>query len=618
MGSEIAGLKARAKPKEMAPKSLPDWRPCPQAPAPEDEGRFLLDHFLGRFCNPFYRINSEENLYDDTIDQTTGEPLSLEDFKAMVSGAQTPDELQRQLGAFLAERLVDDYAADFRSLAADASLAPSDLTRAFMEARRIRAADPFRPLLSPELDRHLLEVAAVRCGVEMPTSFVTSSGAASLEQLALARSKSEHEARFQERIENLRALRNLNQRMGPTSDNLTLIVGAGPAGLIRAISTVVQGLRTVVLELRPEDAPRRPQIVVTRSQTVIGLLEQLGVIDYLYKENRIFPLGLLRLEVSLADLELAFQAVLRAIAPDDSSLTMHYGARVVRIDQADGRAHVIASKSGGENLSFSPRLIVIADGRRSPTSALLGISRCGQFYSHTGIIAIFRAREGGLSLGGRWLGEMASKLNYAFHRYVSRKGAGLMAGTILQVPGHHYLGLDLARDEEMRLRAAVSRARELHSSAENVTQNGLTELLETDELRRLVRFWCRYGFEAIRTHPIGSAPPTGGRPISWLPLDMQFAGPIEVVSDRADSFCGHIGETFVMIEGDAQFTIHPGSAYGCTKALLSARLFDFLLRARRSGFDGVGARLADRVFLYNAELMARACDRITRMFKVTT
>ena len=78
-----------------------------------------------------------------------------------------------------------------------------------------------------------------------------------------------------------------------------------------------------------------------------------------------------------------------------------------------------------------------------------------------------------------------------------------------------------------------------------------------------------------------------------------------------------MGKTFVMLEGDAQFTIHPGSAYGCTKALLSARLFDLLLRARLSAPDGLSARLADRVFLYNAELMARDCDRITRLFRVT-
>jgi hypothetical protein len=93
--------------------------------------------------------------------------------------------------------------------------------------------------------------------------------------------------------------------------------------------------------------------------------------------------------------------------------------------------------------------------------------------------------------------------------------------------------------------------------------------------------------------------------------------PVEVVSDRADVFCGSIGATFVIIEGDAQFTIHPGSAYGCAKAFLSARLFDFLLRARLSRPDGREDCLADLAFLCNAEFMARACDKITRFFRVT-
>ena len=184
------------------------------------------------------------------------------------------------------------------------------------------------------------------------------------------------------------------------------------------------------------------------------------------------------------------------------------------------------------------------------------------------------------------LGEIVSKLNYVFHRFVSRKGAGLLAGTILQVPGHHYLGVDLTRDKEMRLRDVIARARKAHADAEN-NESGPTAAppIPTNSAG-----WCCSGADmALRPFgcsPQGSAPSTGGRPISWLPLDPQFAAPIEVISDRADVFCGHIGETFVMLEGDAQFTIHPGSAYGCTKAFLSARLFDFLLRARLSEPDG--------------------------------
>lgn len=575
----------------------------------------MLDRFLGRFCNPFYGIGKEEDLYDETIDRATCEPLSLADFNALQSGTGAPDELQRELASFLADCIADDYAADLRSLAAGGFSCNSKSSTDLREARRKLLLDPFRPLLSQELERYLSELAAVRSNVVVPRDIVTPTAdvAHANESPALARATVEHEVRFRACIEHLRRLRKFNQRKNGCSDYSVLIVGAGPAGLVRAISAVLQGIKTIVLELRPENAPRRPQIVVIRSQTVIALLERLGVIDFLFKEDRIFPLGRLRLEVSLGDLELAFRTVLRALAPDDSALVMHYGVKVVRIDQ-DGRLARVLASDGGAELSFSPKLLVIADGRHGRTSALLGISRRDQFHSHTGIIAIFRAGEKALSRWDRLFGEIGSKFNYVFHRFVSGRGAGLLAGTILQAPGHHYLGLDLARDEEMRLRDAIARARKAHAGAE---YNDSSATPDTDELRRMVLFWCRYGFEAIRMHPRGAAPSTGGRPISWLPLDPQFAAPIEVVSDRADVFCGHIGQTFVMLEGDAQFTIHPGSAYGCTKALLSARLFDFLLRARLSEPDGPKARLADRVFLYNAELMARECDRITRLFRVT-
>jgi len=598
--------------------TAPGWRPFPQSLVLADDGRFLLDHFLGQFCNPFYRINSEAELYDQTMDRLTGEPLSLADFKALECGTEAPDELQRELGSFLADTLVDDYAREFRGLSADPSSGALDVSRASLQAHQIRAVNPFRPLLSPELDRHLVQTAAARCGSEIPSTTVEPTAIAALpEQLPIPRPRSEHEARFRQRIENLRALRDISLRNRAHRPYSALIVGAGPAGLIRAISTTLQGLKTVVIELRPEDAAKRPQIVVIRSQAVIALLDQLGVIDFLFKENRIFPLGRLQLEVSLADLELAFKAILRLVAADEHDQIVRHGTVIERIDQEQGLARVIARKSDEWTLlSFSPQLIVIADGKRSPTSALLGISRRDRFHSHTGIIAIFRAAGSELSRWRRMLGVLASKLNYAFHRYVSHKGTKLIAGTILQVPGHHYLGLDLARDEEMRLRDAIMRAGEVDFGAEGVSSNGPKNPTERGELRRLLRFWAKYGFEAIRTQPKGSAPHTGGRPIHWLPLDTQLAMPIEVVSDRADVFCGHIGETFVMIEGDAQFTIHPGSAYGCAKAFLSARLFDFLL-ARLSRPDRRGIGSAERVFFCNAELMARECNKITRFFRVT-
>ena len=568
-----------------AATTAPGWRPL-NPPALADDGRFLLDHVLGRFCNPFHRINSEQDLYDETIDRVTGEPLLLADLEALECGTQAPDAMQRELGSFFAHALIDGYTQDIG---------------------RTGHLNPFRPLVSPELERHLLQIAASRCGKEIPAAARQPATPVSLTPyFSVPRPKAEHEARFRQRIENLRALRGNGLRNGADRDHLVLIIGAGPAGLIRAISATLQGLKTVVLESRPEDAPRRPQIAVIRSEAVIALLDQLGALDFLFKENRIFPFGRLKLEVSLGDLELAFTAVLRLVAADEPDRIVpdqivQYGVVVERIDVEQGLARVVARKSGHKSdrqvlLSFTPRLIVIADGKRSPTSALLGISRRPRFRSHTGIIAIFRADAGGLSPLRRMLGALASKLSYAFHRHVSRRGAKLEAGTILQVPGHHYLGLDLTPDEEMRLRDAISN----DASA---------------ELRRMLRFWSRYAFEAIRTHPKGSAPHTGGRPIAWLPLDPLLAMPIEVMSDRADVFCGHIGETFAMIEGDAQFTIHPGSAYGCAKAFLSARLFDFLLRAGLSGSDGQRRRLAQQAFLVNAELTERECNKITRFFK---
>ena len=590
------------------------WQPLCQPAMLAHDGQFLLDHFLRQCFNPFYRIDSEQALYDDTIDGVTGEPLSLADFNALERGTEAPDALQRDLGSFIAESLVADCELDFFCATGNPPSGSMDL--ACSQLRWIKALNPFRPLLSPELELHLLQQAAARYGREVLSAIFDPAVTVSLpDELPIRRPKSEHEARFRQRIENLRALRNIRLRNRDNRDYSVLIVGAGPAGLMRAVSATLHGLPTTVLELRPENAPRRPQIVVIRSKAVIALLDRLGVIDFLFKENRIFSLGRLRLEVSLADTELALTTILSFVTADDHHQIVKYGTCVERIEQDQKFARVTARKSD-ERIYFSPQLLVIADGGHSPTSELLSITRREQVRSHTGIIAIFRADASGLPRLRRMLGELLSKLNYTFHRHVSRRGAGLEAGTILQVPGHHYLGLDLMPDEEMRLRDAIVHANGMQPDAADTSADGSQARPGTRRLQRLVRFWARYAFEAIRTHPKGSAPHTGGRPISWLPLDPQLAMPIEIVTDRADVLCGHIGETFVMLEGDAQCTIHPGSAYGCAKAFLSARLFDFLLPALSSRPNERCRRLADRLFLYSSELMVRDCEKITRFFKV--
>ena len=133
MGPEIADMTAVGP--DQARREDADatgWRPFRQSLTLADDGWFLLDHFLGRFCNPFYRINSEQELYDKTIDRVTGEPLSVSDFKALESGTAAPDPLQRELGSFLADSLVDDYEQDLRGLTADFSSSPAEAVRAFV------------------------------------------------------------------------------------------------------------------------------------------------------------------------------------------------------------------------------------------------------------------------------------------------------------------------------------------------------------------------------------------------------------------------------------------------------------------------------------------------------
>ena len=392
MGPKIADLTImNGKQTFLWETTVPDWTPFCDPLILEDDGRFLLNHFLGRFSNPFYRISSEQELHDDTIDRITREPLSLAEFTAIESGKEAPDDLQRGLGRFLADSLVNEQERLFRHIAGS-SFNPADAAAVLKQVCHLRDLNPFRPLLAPALEQHLFQMAAARCGRPIsPAVLEPTMIAPSPEQLPIPQAKSVHEGRFRQRIADLKLLQTIGTRSQGNRRHSVLIIGAGPAGLIRAISATLRGLETTVIELRPENAAKRPQIVVIRSQAVIRLLDELGVIDFLFKEGRIFPLGRLRLEVSLADLELAFKAILRLVTVDDPDRIVQYDTSIERIDEDRGAARVVARSSDRQTVrSFFPQLIVIADGKRSPTSHLLGIPRRDHFHSHTGIIAIFR------------------------------------------------------------------------------------------------------------------------------------------------------------------------------------------------------------------------------------
>ncbi|MGH7057934.1 MAG: hypothetical protein ACREFZ_08630, partial [Acetobacteraceae bacterium] len=201
----------------------------------------MLDNFLGRVSNPFYRINSQDELHDDTIDRITGEPFAMPEFMAIESGNDAPDDLQRRLGRFLAESFVNEYETLFRHVARDASNS-ADATEIARQVRRLRDLNPFRARLTPPLERHLIQVAAARSNLAMlPAAIQPAVTASTPEPLPTLRARSAHQERFRQRVANLQHVRAIGLAAQAARRHSVLIIGAGPAGLIHAISATLRG-----------------------------------------------------------------------------------------------------------------------------------------------------------------------------------------------------------------------------------------------------------------------------------------------------------------------------------------------------------------------------------------
>ncbi len=187
-----------------------------------------------------------------------------------------------------------------------------------------------------------------------------------------------------DRIEGLRYYRANQIETNPTAPTKQVLVsGGGPAGLMHAISACLQGYKVRVLEKRGEVRDRRPQIVALKHDSV-AVLSTLGVLDILEREGKIVRPPVETpgdqehtqspLLVSIGDLEMALEAVLREIDP---TATISYGCHLG--DRHDGADHTftIDIKNNREEVveTLSPDFLFIAEGKHSSTAESFGFRR---------------------------------------------------------------------------------------------------------------------------------------------------------------------------------------------------------------------------------------------------
>lgn len=156
-----------------------------------------------------------------------------------------------------------------------------------------------------------------------------------------------------------------------------LIVGAGPAGLMSALSKKIQGLNYQIIEKRPSTkTPRENTITLGKGDPKdLEILFFLGVMTKLTNENRVSLAHNKSklMEVKICDIEGGLLKILEVLHGADP---ICYQTEITAIRNNQGVAEVSIYHQGDENeILLTPASVTIADGFSGKTKSMLGISR---------------------------------------------------------------------------------------------------------------------------------------------------------------------------------------------------------------------------------------------------
>lgn len=180
------------------------------------------------------------------------------------------------------------------------------------------------------------------------------------------------------------------------------VVGAGPAGLITGLASAASGLETAVLGPLADVADGRTVALLDGS---INLLKRLGLFEHLKADAE--PLTAIRLidatgalirapEVLFEACEIGLPAFGWSLANAGLTAALERAAQTRLTRVISDRVSVsdlhgdYASLSTKEGRTVCARLVVAADGRRSPTRTAAGISVTAWSYAQAALVTTFR------------------------------------------------------------------------------------------------------------------------------------------------------------------------------------------------------------------------------------
>lgn len=418
-------------------------------------------------------------------------------------------------------------------------------------------------------------------------------------------SQTELHSNFNAKIEELRDARQRGLHT-PHANRRVVILGGGPAGLIRGIQSLIHGNPTLIFEKRRENQNGRENTVRLEKEA-IAILNDCGVMQYLIERGLVFPPEKGVVNVRLTDLEQAMKSVIQALSPDQAVIQYDCQARSIDGEENEN-AHVVIENSAGEQHQINDvAFIVVAEGARSSTNERILQNRRIEVLPPMPVIAAIlvddRPKIQGIASFLSYTGksvlrvvEMIFYHTFYIFKFIFQKERfsnperKILGSVILKTPGQDYLGTGLSKEESEKLRSHqhnIEAIKEELATAKERHQTSHVAKLEKEligaqaKYEKYLKQWVKLSCCASNAINILSFIFSKGKmdlPIelaSWFPI--RQVSVTDIGSDHSEHFIARIGNAGIMIAGDTAATVDPTTGLGCNTAITTCNAFTQML-----------------------------------------
>lgn len=425
--------------------------------------------------------------------------------------------------------------------------------------------------------------------------------------------------------EKMRSLQQQQQQHLQANKPFVLISGAGPAGLIRAIESLINGNPTQVVEKRAEQANGRGNIVALKGDA-IAILKTYGIYHYLMENGLVYPENRSTgLSVRLEDLETAMKAVISYLTAEP---VISYQTQIENILHRPGQTasltlhHLLRNQQA----ISSPDVVIVAEGSRSHINELLGNRRVDILPRVPVVAAIMKdARPSitGLPTLFTYISmtvlETARSIYYhalfvfkcCFQKeHIFNPNRTIAGSLVLQVPGQDYIGYGLSRSESQVLRGHAATLRRCQQQLESAQQRGVSEEIERcqqafDSAKKehdaYIEYWAKLSVCSANILSVIQYLSSGAQTaLTWGSIrPVSYAQIVEIGADAVQNPSIRLGQTAFLITGDALATVDPTTGLGCRTAL------ELSLESKRV-IEGLDRREQISELLHHYDLAAKA------------